>query len=94
MGAGVCRNIGVKQAKYDYISFVDADDYVDKNFYDTMFNMVEKENSDIVICDINIIYEDTKIEQLFKSCNKEISKYNIINTPLAASPCNKIIKKK
>ena len=34
-GAGYSRNSALKIASYDYISFIDSDDYVESNFYDS-----------------------------------------------------------
>ncbi len=47
-GQGAARNLGIKKAKGEYITFVDSDDYVDKNMIDKMISM----QADIVICDI------------------------------------------
>ena len=35
-GAGYSRNLALQKAKYDYISFIDADYFIDDNFYDEM----------------------------------------------------------
>ena len=93
IGAGASRNKGVKKAKYEYISFIDADDFVDSNYYEVLLNNVSTSEADIVICDINLVYEDTGKEELHAGCMGEVNKINIINTAFAASPCNKIIKK-
>ena len=36
--------------KDDYVAFVDADDYVEENMYDKLYNEVIASNSDIVFC--------------------------------------------
>ena len=91
IGAGASRNKAIKQAKYDYISFIDSDDYVSETFYEEMLNTIYEEKSDVVVCDISMV-EDEKTTR-YSACPGEISKYNIISQGLAASPCNKIIKK-
>lgn len=35
-GPSICRNIGLEKAKGGYISFVDSDDYIEKNFIETL----------------------------------------------------------
>lgn len=92
-GAGVSRNKALKVAKYDYISFIDSDDFIDNNFYDCMFDELENTKADLVACDINMVFEDGSSDILSKACFFVPSKYNLIDTGLAASPCNKIIKK-
>lgn len=92
-GAGYSRNKALKEAKYEYISFIDADDYLDDNFYDEMFKNIEKENLDVIVSDFNIIYEDGTPSVVASGCEGKINKINMINTGFAASPCNKIIKK-
>lgn len=43
-GASTARNNGVKAAKYDYIAFLDADDWWESNFLEEMKSLVEKCN--------------------------------------------------
>jgi len=42
------RNIGIRMANAKYITFLDGDDYLDENACEMLFNIAEKENSDIV----------------------------------------------
>lgn len=46
--AFAARNAGINAAVGKYIHFCDADDYVDKNAYETMYRAAEKFNADIV----------------------------------------------
>ena len=43
------RNIGIDNAKGDYIYFIDADDYIDKNYLECMFQKIEHNECDIVL---------------------------------------------
>ncbi len=92
-GAGYSRNRAIEIAKYDYISFIDSDDFIDDNYYKEMLSVLKKASADVVVCDINCVYEEENKELLFPSCNGKVTKYNFIDTGFAASPCNKIIKR-
>lgn len=46
-GAGGARNTGINSATGDYIGFLDADDWLDKNFYEVLFNLCENNDADI-----------------------------------------------
>jgi glycosyltransferase involved in cell wall biosynthesis len=50
MGVSAARNNGLKQALGDYIVFADSDDYVEKNFLDTMYEGLK--DYDLVICGV------------------------------------------
>ncbi|MGL6298354.1 MAG: glycosyltransferase family 2 protein [Methanobacteriaceae archaeon] len=48
-GAGVARNIGLENAKGDYISFVDSDDFLfNDKVYEKLYNHAIKEDSNIL----------------------------------------------
>ncbi len=49
-GVSAARNAGLHVAKGTYISFVDADDYLDSHFYEKMLKADKENNGDVVIC--------------------------------------------
>ena len=51
-GLGSARNFGVKQARGEYITFVDSDDIVDDDLYEKMYYRANKDNSDMAICNV------------------------------------------
>src|SRR5574344_1828796 len=93
-GAAFSRNKALEKATGDFIGFVDADDYIDNNYYEVMVNNALKNDADLVIAPIKVVYEKSK-NYIVSSITDEngFSKFNFINTGLAASPCNKIFKK-
>ena len=46
-GLSEARNIGLKNALGDYISFIDSDDFIDVNFIETLYNAAVEQNADI-----------------------------------------------
>ncbi|EPK8636573.1 glycosyltransferase [Klebsiella pneumoniae] len=50
IGAGISRNIGLSEAKGEYIIFLDDDDYVDTNMLKHMSECAELSGADIVVC--------------------------------------------
>lgn len=47
-GPGAARNVGLKHVTGDYISFVDADDYLEKNFLEEMVEITVENDFDVV----------------------------------------------
>ena len=46
-GAGVCRNFGISRARGDYVGFVDADDFIDPNFFETLHSLAVSKDADV-----------------------------------------------
>ena len=51
-GVSVARNAGIEAATGEYISFVDPDDYVEKNFFERLYNKATAGNLDICVSNI------------------------------------------
>lgn len=57
-GVSNARNVGVRMSKGDYIGFIDADDYIENNMYETLVNNMEKYNADLSMCSYNIVFNN------------------------------------
>ena len=55
-GPGVARNVGIKEAEGQWITFCDADDWYTYDRLERMLNVVVAEGSDCVICNYNRVY--------------------------------------
>lgn len=93
-GVADARNYGIKKSSGEYIAFVDGDDFVLDNMYESMYNKAKSKDFDVVVCDLNYIYEDTNKEMRVSSGLDEdttdIKKVIINNYPVV---WNKIIKR-
>lgn len=106
-GAGSSRNIGLSNAKGDYIAFVDSDDYIELDMYENMMRINEKYDCDIVLCDCykedinmkevfthNIRKGYYNNEMLYKEYFPTLLMTNSVNYPPTISNCVCLFKKK
>ena len=58
-GAGAARNIGIELAQGQYLSFLDADDYFDKDMLRLAYNRAEEKKADICIYESTLFDNET-----------------------------------
>lgn len=58
-GVSDTRNVGLNKANGDYIIFLDADDYVEKEFLEKLYFRIKEDNSDVAMCQYKEISAET-----------------------------------
>ena len=69
-GLSSARNFGIDKANGEFIGFIDSDDYIDNDMYETLHNLIKKDKSDVSMCGLYNIYANRKDSQV-----KEVKKY-------------------
>ena len=72
-GQGVARNKGIIEAKGEYLSFIDADDYIEPNSYPFLLSQMKDRNLDLLCCNYKKV--DTEGNKLPKKKIELVTKY-------------------
>ncbi len=60
-GLSDARNAGLDICTGDYIGFVDSDDWIALDMYETLYNFATKENLDVAMCGSSDVYDNRVI---------------------------------
>lgn len=96
-GVSNARNYGILKSKGEYIGFVDADDWIEKDFYEEMILFGEKNKVDVVVSGFVKEKNNKIIECLVKEKSKIFNKIEALKVLLERklyvwSPWDKIYK--
>lgn len=59
-GVSAARNTGVEKAKGEWITFIDADDWIEKDYCTLLHNVAKNDKCEIVLCGYNRVVENKK----------------------------------
>lgn len=98
-GVSSARNEGLKYASGDYIGFVDSDDWINKDYFETLYNAITRYDADISICgyvsemDNGSVAKSTAVSEAIVFNNEEAIKAMFDGTIFMGHMCNKLYKK-
>lgn len=89
-GQSYARNVGIKKATGEYITFVDSDDYIDSTMLEKLYELAKNEKLDIVTCNLSKD-RNGKIEEIKDNVSDDVVKNYVLTK---VGPCNMLIKRK
>lgn len=94
-GLSDVKNYGLERAHGEYIIYLDSDDYIDENMYKEMLEVAKEKKADVVVCDIQLTYDDTT-KNVIHPCNvasREGIFNQVIDMTMMPASWNKLVKK-
>lgn len=61
-GLSAARNLGLREAKGEYIGFVDSDDWIEPDMYEVLLRRMQETGADIGVCGIGYEFTTKSIE--------------------------------
>lgn len=98
-GVSVARNKGIEVAKGLFLTFVDVDDYIAKDFISYYYNLIKEYNAEIALTPMPKKFDDsfeefiTNIEDNIQIWNGEKTACEMLYYNIAIGPWNKLISK-
>lgn len=92
-GLSAARNLGLREAKGEYIGFVDSDDWIEPDMYEVLLKRMQETGADISVCGMWYEFVNRSIESNCNECmygsDKE-SMYALICGDIKTQVMNKL----
>nr|WP_263393889.1 glycosyltransferase [Streptococcus sp. Marseille-Q6470] len=97
-GLSAARNTGIDHASSDLIGFIDSDDYIDEDMYETLYRHLRESNADLSMCGHYDVFHQIPEEQVSEIQTWELSSEEAIKMVMEAkvlsvTAVNKLYKK-
>ena len=66
-GLSAARNVGMAAATGEYLAFVDSDDYIRADMYQSLYDRLFADGSDMAACGVEMVFEDGSTKPLTRT---------------------------
>lgn len=70
-GVSAARNLGVEKSSGEYITFLDADDWLDEDYLERLVRMAEEAQTDLLVCKFKQEFDDKEQKEDFREEKKD-----------------------
>lgn len=75
-GPAVARNMGIQAARGEYIAFLDSDDWIEPEMYETLYSNAKRYKADLSCCNLVQDFEDNRPSKVLKNPLVENGNFN------------------